>query len=130
MSEENYVVELEQVCWRVCLCVDTRACVRKGKRRNTHAALTLACSPTPDSTCNVVQCKVRAALLVDPNNADLIKLEADLKDIIALSSELEEKPSKIDWKVVSVLARTDRRTDRQQTVLVVPTRSPSDCPTP
>jgi len=73
---------------------------------------------------------VRAALLVDPNNADLIKLEADLKDIIALSSELEEKPSKIDWKVVSVLARTDRRTDRQQTVLVVPTRSPSDCPTP
>jgi hypothetical protein len=75
-------------------------------------ALTLACSPTPDSTCNAVQRKVRAALLVDPNNADLIKLEADLKDIIALSSELEEKPSKIHWKVVSVLAR-DRQTDRQ-----------------
>eukprot|EP00035_Acanthoeca_spectabilis_P022236 m.442708 g.442708 ORF g.442708 m.442708 type:complete len:229 (-) comp18843_c0_seq1:96-782(-) len=37
--------------------------------------------------------QVRAALALDPTNADLIKLEADLKDIIALSSELEAKPA-------------------------------------
>jgi hypothetical protein len=48
--------------------------------------------------------QVRAALATDPANVDLLKLEADLQDIIALSSELDSKPApkqETDWNVVS-----------------------------